>query len=730
MRTSEEIYHRVRWDARFDPARFVLGVAQRGTEPKRIPFTSFVPGGDVPWHRVLFIEADGEVVWDRASGVDRIDATDAGRVREPRRLRPPFFESRPVPESPGRTTSSDLRVLTWNTLWDRYDPHLLDTARRRLLLLDALRAADADVIALQEVQSPLYDLLRDADWPGAGYALVPGRREADEYGLLLLSRLPVREAGLHVLGPHKAVAAIVVETGAAPVTVAVTHLTSDHSPEGPALRASQLAALAEGFGSVAGDLVLMGDFNDATDTPEKALSLQDVSPDGPPTFDPSTNPLAALSSTTGRPGRLDRVLLRGACRPVRTDLLGVAPVDGLFVSDHFGVAATLARAESSTAAESRERRGPLQPQAPADLRDQSRTARAQLAAAFPEGALHLAGSRRMRCELPGADLDLVLALPGAVAVEDVRDRVRAALPDAVRLRAVTRARTDGVKFSFQGLDVDLAVVATGDVPPAEAVPRRTELPPPAAIALSAVSDADAVLTLVGTARHDAFARLTRRVKAWARVRGLDSAPFGGLPGLGWAVLTARTVHSADPDPDAALSDDALLRDFFATWAAHDWDTFELLTPTAPIRPLTDGIGPSGRDLIARELYDAWETVDAAHSSNTAPEPQLLTAPPLTDRHAAWAVITVPTPDDALIGRVRGRMRALITHLEDAGLNGIQGWPHPHGTTPLHFTVGLGPHRPDIRQFTEATSDWARGLRGVTVTMERSVPRWRSPSLEP
>ncbi|MFI1826351.1 RNA repair domain-containing protein [Streptomyces sp. NPDC020412] len=710
MRTSEEIYHRVRWDARFDPARFVIGVAQRSADPKRMPFTSFVPGGDVPWHRVLFIEADDEVVWDRASGTDRIDATDAGRVREPRRLRPPFFEPRPVPDSPGHTRS-DLRVLTWNTLWDRYDPHLLDTARRRPLLLDALRAADADVIALQEVQSPLYDLLRDADWPGAGYTLVPGRREADEYGLLLLSRLPVREAGLHVLGPHKAVAAIVVETDDGPLTVAVTHLTSDHSPEGPALRTAQLAALAEGFATVEGDLILTGDFNDATDAPEKALSLRDASPQGPSTFDPRVNPLAALSSTTGRPGRLDRVLLRGAYRPVRTDVLGVAPVDGLFVSDHFGVAVTLTRAEK------RERRESPRPQAPADLRDRSRTARAQLAAAFPEGTLHLVGSRRMRCELPGADLDLILALPGAVAVEDVRDGVRAALPEAVRLRAVTRARADGVKFSLQGLDVDLAVVTTGDVPPAQAVPRRTELPPPAAVALSAVSDADAVLALAGAARHDAFVRLARRVKAWARVRGLDSAPFGGLPGLGWAVLAARTVH----DADAAPSDDALLRDFFATWAACDWDTFEVLTPSAPIRPLTDGIGPSGRDLIARELYDAWETVDAALTSGTAPEPRLLTAPPLADRHAAWAVITVPRPDDALIGRVRGRMRALITYLEGADLNGVQGWPHPYGTTPLHFAVGLGPHCPDVRQFTEATSAWARGLRGVTVTLQRELP---------
>ncbi|MEU9442842.1 RNA repair domain-containing protein [Streptomyces sp. NPDC048304] len=84
MRTSDEIYHRVRWDPRFDPARFVLGISRRGGGCTRLPLSSFVPGGDIPWHRVVFIEADGEVVWDRATGVDRIDASGAGRVRDRR----------------------------------------------------------------------------------------------------------------------------------------------------------------------------------------------------------------------------------------------------------------------------------------------------------------------------------------------------------------------------------------------------------------------------------------------------------------------------------------------------------------------------------------------------------------------------------------------------------------------------------------------------------------------
>jgi poly(A) polymerase len=246
MRTSEEIYHRVRWDPRFDPARFVLGVNVRGAAPKRVPLPAFVPGGDIPWHRVLFVEADGEVVWDRATGVDRIDATSAGRARTARRLRAPFFTAttphtwsathgawRPAePAEPAAPAPmAALRVLTWNTLWDRYDSDRIDTARRRPLLLDALDRADADLIALQEVERGLLTALLAAHWVRARYAVDvdPARHDVDDSGVLLLSRLPIREAGRHVLGPYKAVAAITVATAAGPVVVAATHLTSDHT---------------------------------------------------------------------------------------------------------------------------------------------------------------------------------------------------------------------------------------------------------------------------------------------------------------------------------------------------------------------------------------------------------------------------------------------------------------------------------------------------------------------
>lgn len=584
MRTSEEIYHRVRWDTRFDPARFVMGVAQRGTVPKRVPLPRFTPGGDIPWHRVLFFEADGELVWDRSSGVDRIDATEAGRVRAPRRLPSPYFISRtphaysapdvawkPVPEdAPAPEPIASLTLLTWNTLWDRYDSDRIDTARRRPLLLDALRAADADVIALQETEPALLALLLAAPWVREGYMLWadPAGRDVADYGLLLLSRVPVREAGLHALGPHKAVAAVVVDGPDGPATVAVTHLSSDHAADGALRRDAELADMATGLAAVEGDVTLLGDFNDGGDTPQDRLGMADAwsrvhgADDRTPTFDPSVNPLAAVSSLTGRVSRLDRVLVRSErLRPASAVLLGDVPTsDGLYVSDHFGVRVELA-ADAVSAALAAEDGTEACAAEEACAADAVR----RVAAALNEGCVHLVGSRRMGCALPGADLDLVAALPGAVDLPGVRERLAAALPDAEELREVTGARVPGLRFALGGLRVDLVTVATGGLAPAEAVARRAELGEAAATALSAVSDADAVLAAADPHRA-AFVGLAREVKAWARARGLDSAPCGGLPGLAWSVLAARTAHESGDLPPLPL-----LRHFFATWATWDWD---------------------------------------------------------------------------------------------------------------------------------------------------------------
>ncbi|MEU2022720.1 RNA repair domain-containing protein [Streptomyces sp. NPDC016469] len=694
MRTSEQLYHRVRWDARFDPARFVLGVAQRGREPKRVPLDRFTPGGDIPWHRVLFFEADGEVVWDRATGTDRIDATEAGRIREARRLPSPYFTARtPHAYSPATGTWSmaptgakspagPLTVLTWNTLWDRYDSDRIDTARRRPLLAEALRAADADVIALQEVEPALLTLLLGCDWVRAAYTLAtePAGHDVPDNGLLLLSRLPVSEAAVHVLGPHKAVAAAVVETADGPVTVAVTHLSSDHSAEGAARREAELTDLATGLAAVEGELVLVGDFNDGGDHPQTRLAMADAwtevhgPADDTPTFDPSANPLAAISSLSGRVSRLDRVLLRtDRLRACGATLLGEEPgPGGLHVSDHYGVRVALGAASPET-----------------------ESVVLRVAAALPGARVHLVGSRRMGCALPGADLDLVAALPD---VAGVRDRLAAAFPEARALREVTGARVPGLRWYVDGLRVDLVTVATGTLPPAEAVARRAELGEAAAVALSAVSDAEAF------PHQEAFTALARDVKEWAAARGLDSAPCGGLPGIAWAALAARTAHEGGG-----------LRDFFATWAAWDWrtpvgegpttgDPVTVYTPTAPVRSCTSQVSASGRDLLTAELFRAWEILDA--------EPGMLCAPPALTEHTAWALASAHPTEE---GRLRGRLLALTAALAEAGAPDCRVWPRPV-TVPggTGYAIGLGAAPPEAHRLAEIGAEVLRGITGASL----------------
>ncbi|MFO0548573.1 MAG: RNA repair domain-containing protein [Polyangiaceae bacterium] len=377
MRTSEEIYNRIRWDASLDAARFTIGLDVHGASLKRVAFSDFVAGGDIPWHRVVAFEADGVTVWDRRAGLDILDRTEAGRARAKLELQT-FFEPRVVLASPEPTamapaSNGELRVVTWNTLWDRYDADRLATERRRPHQLELLEGLDADLIALQEVELPLLELLLGAGWVRSRYHVGPSRDDVEQCGLVLLSRWPILELGYRDLGAdgprarksHKALVAAVIEWGgAAPprrVAFVALHLSSDHREQAREHRRRERELLASAIASLSSDVIVAGDFNDGD--PELAASLGladawtstervfgDPRGDGA-TFDPTANTLAALSSLSGEARRLDRVLFTSRELTVkRAELAATEPIEPgappLFASDHGAVVADLAPLEA------------------------------------------------------------------------------------------------------------------------------------------------------------------------------------------------------------------------------------------------------------------------------------------------------------------------------------------------------------------------------------------------
>ena len=372
MRTSEEIYHRIRWDPRFDPARFVLGVNVRGGRPqagaaarlrarRRHPVA---PGAVRRGRRRAGLGPGGRAGPDRllAGRPGARPAHGCGRRSSPPGRRTPGTRpragGRPSATArrrrPGRPPPrARLRVLTWNTLWDRYDSDRIDTARRRPLLLAALDAPTPTSSPCRRSRPGCSTLLLAAPWVRAGYTLGtdPAGQDVDDSGLLLLSRLPVREAGLHVLGPHKAVAAVTVQTAAGPLVVAATHLSSDHSDARRRTGARpNWPGSPRGWPAWTGDVVLLGDFNDGARhgrpaghaRPARRLDRgarprrrdAHLRPAGQPA---GRRLLALRPGLPAGPGAAARRATCGRPRPCCT-ATSPAP-DGLFVSDHYGVAA-------------------------------------------------------------------------------------------------------------------------------------------------------------------------------------------------------------------------------------------------------------------------------------------------------------------------------------------------------------------------------------------------------
>jgi endonuclease/exonuclease/phosphatase family metal-dependent hydrolase len=267
---------------------------------------------------------------------------------------------------PAVTDGEDARVrcVTLNVL----GPANPEWERRRSVMSGALRALNADVVALQEVPvDGVEDLL------GPGYCVTPfSATSPDGTGGLLATRVPHRVLEeIDQRTPEHGedlpwCATVIVELQAPVGRLVVAH----HKPNWPfpleveRERQARLAALAVEKHAGEGPAVVLGDFDATPDAASMlfwrgrrsldgaSVCYQDawetVRPTEPGFTFSAENPLVRAGEVaTAVSRRIDYVLVRagrhGAMLQVLTcDRLLDQPVGGVWASDHYGVVADLA----------------------------------------------------------------------------------------------------------------------------------------------------------------------------------------------------------------------------------------------------------------------------------------------------------------------------------------------------------------------------------------------------
>jgi endonuclease/exonuclease/phosphatase family metal-dependent hydrolase len=265
----------------------------------------------------------------------------------------------------GPPIETRVRLVTWN-VWARFGPW----AARQRAIAETLSRLDPDLVALEETWSAPEGTLAEALSPALS---LPYHAEAGEWplgegvtsGCALLSRWPIARSEARPLPGAEGdpvgatlVAEVDGPRGALQVIVAIlTWRPGDGRVRQEQVRA--LAALVRDLGRPRGPTVLCGDFNAPPDAdevrmltgraaaPVPGLAFQDaweLAGHGAGHTWSNANSWAAPALLPDR--RIDYVFSAwprrgGAGHPVRCELVGTQPVDGVLPSDHYGVLAEL-----------------------------------------------------------------------------------------------------------------------------------------------------------------------------------------------------------------------------------------------------------------------------------------------------------------------------------------------------------------------------------------------------
>ena len=74
LRTSEDIYNRIKWDPTLDRGSCLIGYLDRFLGVQEMIFDNWRknPLDLIPWHRVVYFKINGDIVWDRRTRLDKL----------------------------------------------------------------------------------------------------------------------------------------------------------------------------------------------------------------------------------------------------------------------------------------------------------------------------------------------------------------------------------------------------------------------------------------------------------------------------------------------------------------------------------------------------------------------------------------------------------------------------------------------------------------------------------
>ena len=249
--------------------------------------------------------------------------------------------------APEAASKSRLDIVTLNLYHDKDD-----WPKRRIQIVEKLKALRPDVIALQEVLQH-ETLPNQARWLAEqlGYEWFfvstdpPG--QVHRYGNALLSRRPIlarAQRALQPLDDSRSAGLLRIDLNGHAVDVYVTHL--HWTDQGGPIRARQLADLIQFIDATSREfpVVVAGDFNATADAPELA-ALRSGFVDAYGLQHPQADRVSSstLNLHYFAPKRIDHVFFqRKDFTPLASEIiLNHADAQGVWASDHYGMHVSL-----------------------------------------------------------------------------------------------------------------------------------------------------------------------------------------------------------------------------------------------------------------------------------------------------------------------------------------------------------------------------------------------------